>query len=78
MKDFKPRKFKGLIDEYGLDDFGASGQTFKVKAIEKDKIYFERDPEYLDGNEKNVVIDDNSCWHYIGTTEFEKRFKEIK
>ena len=63
------RKYKALINETGLDDFGASGLTFEVKSLIKDKIYKEHPAGY--------VIDDNGCWNQIGSKYFIARFLEI-
>lgn len=63
------RKYKALVNETGLDDFGASGITFEVKSIIKDKIYEEGPISY--------VIDDNGCWNQIGSKYFIERFVEI-
>lgn len=76
-KEFKPRKFIALKDEFGLDDLGYSGITFKVQSLRKDKIYLEHNPEFLSNKEKGVIIDDNGCWWHYGTTGFNERFKEI-
>jgi hypothetical protein len=78
MDKFIPRKFESLIDEFGLDDGGVASFTFEVQSLKKGKIYTERDPEYLEGKQKGVVIDDNSCWWHYGTKAFNLRFKEIK
>jgi hypothetical protein len=77
MEKFKPRRFKALIDEFGLDDGGVASFTFKVQSLKKGKIYKERNPEYISGHQRGVVIDDNSCWWHYGTEEFKKRFKEV-
>ena len=74
---FIPRKFEALVDEYGLDDFGSSGYTFKVQSIKKGKIYEERNPNYISGHQKGVIIDDNCCWWHYGTSSFKSRFKEV-
>jgi hypothetical protein len=76
-KTFIPRRFKALIDEFGEDDGGVASFTFKVKSITKDKIYEERNPEYLDGNPRGVIIDDNGYWWHCGTPSFNKRFAEV-
>ena len=78
MGNFVPRKFKAKIDEFGLDDGGVASFTFKVQSLTKDKIYYEENPEYLQGNAKGVVIDDNCCWWRYGTLGFQQRFEEIK
>ncbi len=77
--NFKPRKFKAIIDEFGLDDGGTASFTFEVQSLKKGEIYLERDPDSLSPpHNKGVVIDDNCCWWYIGKADFNKRFKEIK
>lgn len=75
--EFIPRQFEALVDEYGLDDFGASGMTFQVQSLKKGKIYYEEDPRYISGHQKGVVIDDNGCWWYYGNNSFKQRFKEV-
>lgn len=77
-EEFKPRKFRALIDEYGLNDGGVASFTFKVQSLTKGKIYKERDPNYIEGNKRGVVVDDNSCWWHYGTESFKKRFEEVK
>lgn len=72
------RKFEALIDEFGLDDIGMSGETFQVQSLMKGKIYKEQNPTSIDGHREGVIIDDNSCWWHYGTESFKKRFKEIK
>jgi len=74
---FKPRKFKAKIDEFGLDDIGMSGLTFKVKSLTKNEIYEEMNPSSISGNKRGVVIDDNGCWWHYGDESFNKRFEEI-
>jgi hypothetical protein len=76
--EFKPRRFKALIDEFGYDDGGVASFTFRVQSLEKGKIYEESNPAFLEGHRSGVVIDDNSCWWHHGTEGFKKRFKEIK
>lgn len=78
MGKFVPRKFRAKIDEYGLDDGGVASFTFRVQSLKKDKIYEEQNPEYLSGNKKGVVIDDNCCWWHYGTLSFNERFEEVK
>jgi len=78
MSEFIPRKFKAKIDEFGFDDFGMSGLTFKVQNLTKGNTYEEQDPEYLSSKQKGVVIDDNSCWWHYGSESFNNRFEEIK
>lgn len=77
-EEFKPRKFRALIYEYGLDDGGVASFTFRVQSLTKGKIYKERDPNYIEGNKRGVVVDDNSCWWHYGTESFKKRFEEVK
>jgi hypothetical protein len=77
MSKFIPRKFEALIDEFGYDDVGCSGETFKVQSLTKGDIYEEVDPSSIEGNRSGVVIDDNSCWWHYGTASFKERFKEI-
>ncbi len=74
---FKPRKFRAKVDKYGLDDFGASGIVFEVQSLTKGKIYEEENPEYISGNRRGVVIDDNGCWWHYGDKSFNERFEEI-
>lgn len=78
MIEFKPRKFKALINEFGLDDIGMSGRVFKVQSLKKDKVYFESNPNYISGHQKGIVIDDNGCWWIYGKSSFKERFEEIK
>ena len=78
MIKFVPRAFEALIDENGFDDGGDFTFVFEVQALKKGKIYYEQDPEYLQDNQKNIVIDDNSIWYTIGKGDFFKKFKEIK
>ena len=76
--NFKPRVFKAKIDEFGLDDYGVASGTYQVQSLTKDKIYEERNPDYIQGHRKGVVIDDNSCWWIYGTKAFDERFEEVK
>lgn len=78
MKEFKPRKFEALINEFALDDGGVASFTFKVQSLKKGKIYEERNPDYIEGHRRGVVIDDNCCWWHYGTEGFKKRFKEVE
>lgn len=58
------RKFKALVNEKGLDDFGASGLTFEVDQLVKDKIYTQADQRFYDErgrNSKPFFVDDNGC-----------------
>ena len=60
----KLRKFKSLISKKGLDDFGASGLTFEVDQLVKDKIYIEADRSVYDESGRNSApffVDDNGC-----------------
>lgn len=76
-EEFKPRKFEAIIDETGLDDGGVASFTFEVQSLKKGKIYLESNPNYIEGHQRGVVIDDNSCWWTYGTESFKKRFKEV-
>lgn len=78
MSEFVPRKFEALIDEFDFDDGGVASFTFKVQSLKKGKVYYESNPNYIQGNEEGVVIDDNSCWWHYGKKSFNERFKEIK
>lgn len=42
-----------LVDEWGLEDFGASGMTFEVQSLYKGKEY--------EMNEDGYIVDDNGC-----------------
>jgi hypothetical protein len=58
------RKFKALVNEFGLDDIGMSGITCTAKQLIKDKIYCEDDISRYskNGYYKNYLasfIDDN-------------------
>lgn len=77
MQKFIPRKFRAKIDEFGLDDGGVASFTFEVQSLTKGKIYYESNPDYIQGHEKGVVIDDNACWWYFGTESFNRRFELI-
>lgn len=60
----KLRKFKSLINEKGRDDFGASGMTFEVDELIKDKIYIQADQSRYDAHGRNSApffVDDNGC-----------------
>lgn len=60
----KLRKFKALINETGLDDFGASGMVFEVDQLIKDKVYTQADQRFYDEhgrNKKPFFVDDNGC-----------------
>lgn len=60
----KLRKFKALVNEKGLDDFGASGMTFEVDQLIKDKIYVQADQRFYDEigrNSKPFFVDGNGC-----------------
>jgi len=60
----KLRKFKVLVGETGLDDFGASGQTFGVNQLVVGKVYTQADQTYYDENGRNAApffVDDNGC-----------------
>ncbi len=77
MEEFKPIKFKSMTDEFGLDDGWVASFTFPVQSLTKGKIYYESNPAYIEGHQRGVVIDDNSCWWHYGNESFKKRFKEI-
>jgi hypothetical protein len=78
MSDFKPRKFRALVDEFGFDDGGVASFIFRVQSLKKDKIYKESNPKYLTPpRNQNVVIDDNSCWHHITNKNFFQKFEEV-
>jgi len=77
MEKFIPRIFEAIINEYSLDDFGFSGETFTVQSLTKGKIYKEENPNYIQGKQTGVVIDDNSCWFHVGTKSFNERFREV-
>lgn len=58
------RKFKALVSEKGLDDFGASGMTFEVDQLVKGKIYTQADQRFYDERGRNSApffVDDNGC-----------------
>jgi 5'-nucleotidase len=58
------RQFRSLINEKGRDDFGASGMTFEVDQLIKDKIYEEADRSKYNShgrNSKPFFVDDNGC-----------------
>lgn len=58
------RKFRALVNEKGLDDFGFSGITFEVDQLQKDKIYTQADQRFYDEhgrNSKPFFVDDNGC-----------------
>ena len=76
--DFQPRKFICLVDEFGLDDGGVASFTFKVQSLKKGKVYKESNPVCIQGHQRGVIIDDNSCWHHVGTPSFKEIFKEIE
>jgi len=85
MEKSKKRRFEALINQTGLDDFGASGLTFQVIEIEKGKIYEEywKWVDAWDGKgglkavPSGYVIDDNGIWHNIESRHFTEKFKEI-
>ena len=60
----KLRKFKALVSETGLDDFGLSGDTFVVEQLVIGDIYTQADQTYYDENGRNSApffVDDNGC-----------------
>ena len=70
----KLRKFKALVSEKGLDDFGASGITFEVDQLVKGKIYTQADQRFYDErgrNSKPFFVDDNGC-----SRDIERSIKE--
>lgn len=77
-KEFKPRVFRSKINQWGLDDGGVASFTFKVQSLKKGKLYYEKNPRYIEGHSLGVVIDDNSCWHHVKDKNFNELFEEIK
>lgn len=64
MKENNLIKVRALVDETGLDDFGASGLTFPVQQLIKGKIYEQADTKYWTKDAKNsppFFVDDNGC-----------------
>lgn len=60
----KLRKFKALVSEKGLDDFGASGLTFEVDQLIEGKIYKQANQSEYDKMSQNLppfFVDDNGC-----------------
>jgi len=60
----KLRKFKALVGETGLDDFGLSGETFVVDQLVVGDIYEQADQRYYDENGRHSApffVDDNGC-----------------
>lgn len=78
MSNFIPRRFRAKKDLFGLSHGGVASFTFTAQYMEKGKIYEERNPEYIQGRRKGVVIDDDANWWIIGTSEFNELFEEIK
>lgn len=57
-------KVRALVNESGLDDFGASGLTFTVHQLIAGKIYTQTDTKYWDERAKKSApffVDDNGC-----------------
>lgn len=75
--EFKPRKFRAKQDLFGLSDGGVASFTFRAQYLEKDKVYFEANPAYIQGREHGVVIDDDANWHHVGRGRFDELFEEI-
>jgi hypothetical protein len=58
------RKFRALVSERGLDDFGASGITFEVDELIKGEIYTQADESrYCKVNYERTpfFVDNNGC-----------------
>ena len=79
LKNHKFRKFRALISERGLDDFGASGLTFEVDQLIKGKIYIEEDQTFYDRLSLPFFVDDNGCArdikHMLETKQVEEVFE---
>jgi hypothetical protein len=60
----KLRKFKAVVNEKGLCDFGASGRTLEANHLIEGKIYKQADQRFYDEtgrNSKPFFVDDNGC-----------------
>jgi hypothetical protein len=58
----KLRKFRALVGEKGLDDFGESGLTFKVDQLVKGKVYTQADlTRYGLSGTADFFVDSNGC-----------------
>lgn len=58
------RQFKSLINEKGLDDFGASGMTFEVDEMVMGRVYIQADQSRYDEMGRRSApffVDDNGC-----------------
>lgn len=74
------RNFKALVSEKGRDDFGASGMTFEVDQLIKDKIYTQIDTTYWDAHAKAsppFIVDDNGCSRNIKDMISSGKLQEI-
>lgn len=80
MGNIKLRKFKSLVNERGLDDFGASGMTFMTDELIKDKIYTQANQQYYSGigrTCKPFFVDDNGCSRNIDDMIKQQKIIEI-
>lgn len=76
----KLRKFISLVNETGVDDFGASGLTFRVDQLVKGKVYTQADQSNYDEHGRNSApffVDDNGCSRDIADCIKQKIIKEI-
>lgn len=76
----KLRKFRALVSETGLDDFGFSGQTFKVDQLIEGKVYTQADQRnYDEAGRKSppFFVDDNGCSRDIAKMIKEKKVVEV-
>lgn len=76
----KLRKFRALVNEKGLDDFGFSGHTFKVDQLIKDKIYTQADQSNYDEHGRNsppFFVDDNGCSRDISSMLKSGKIEEV-
>jgi hypothetical protein len=74
------RKFKALVSETGLDDFGASGMTFRVDQLVKGRIYTQEDTTNWDAAAKRSApffVDDNGCSRNIERSLKEGIIEEV-
>jgi len=63
---FKPRKFRSLVNERGLDDGGCASFVFETDVLVKGKIYTQADPSsYCENSYARksppFFVDDISC-----------------
>lgn len=66
----KLRKFKALVNEKGLDDWGDFSSTFTVDELVKGKIYTQADQRNYDAHGRSMkpfFVDDNGCSRDIMT-----------